>query len=101
MSFQEIITQLPSQLNIVLIIALFAVGYIVKHVPMLDKVNNNLIPIILPVIGVIVALATGDLSSTIGITQAIMSGIINAAFAVWAHTTGKNIFEMLDSNKTT
>lgn len=97
MDLQEVLTQLPSQINVVLVIGLLAVGYIVKHVPALEKVNNNLIPVILPVIAVVVTLITGDLSTSAGITQAIMSGFVNAAFAVWAHNTGKNIFEMLPS----
>lgn len=97
MDLHQLITELPAQLNIPLLIALMAGGYIIKHVPAMKKVSNNLIPIILPVCAVIVSLLLGDISSAEGIVTAIISGLINAAMAVWTHESGKNIFEMINA----
>lgn len=93
MGSQDFIAALPAQLNIPLIICLFAGGYIIKNTPALRKINNSLIPLILPLISIIICVmkCNGDFS------QGIMSGIINSAFAVWMHQTGKNIFYMLPS----
>lgn len=96
MDFQEVITALPGMVNIVLLIALMALGYIIKHTPVFAKVSNNLIPIILPVTSIAVSAITGDLTTSTGVVTAIMTGFINAALAVWAHETGKNVFEMLN-----
>lgn len=98
MSIDQILTALPGQVNIVLLIALMAVGFIIKHTSIFSKVSNNLIPIVVVIIAIVFTLITGDLSSTEGVVSAIMSGLINAALAVWAHQTGKNVFELLGVN---
>lgn len=95
----QLLTELPAQLNIPLLIALMALGYMIKHVPALSKVSNNLIPIILPVGAILVALLTGDTSSVNGIIASMINGLINAAMAVYLHSTGKNIFEFINANK--
>lgn len=100
MSIDQIMTALPGQINIVLLLCLMAVGFIIKHTAIFAKVSNNLIPIIVVVIALVFTLITGDLSTTNGVVNAIMSGFINAALAVWAHQAGKNVFELLGtSNK--
>lgn len=91
MAMSELLTQLGVVVNIVLVLFLLAVGYCIKHTPALDKVSNNLIPVILVVLGAVVAVLTkGDIT----IASAIVNGIINAAIAIAIHQSGKNIFEI-------
>ena len=99
MSFEQIVTQLPGQINIILILCLMAIGYVIKHTTIFAKVSNHLIPIVVVVVSLAITIITGDLTSTDGAVQAIMTGFINAALAVWAHETGKNVFEMLGTHK--
>lgn len=93
MDTSSLLTQLPLQLNVVLVLTLFAIGYIIKNTPAFHKVSNDVIPIVLPLVSVAICILT----RTGTMTDAVMGGIINAAFAVWAHQTGKNIFNLLPS----
>lgn len=91
MAISELLTQLGVVVNIALVLFLLAVGYCIKHTPALDKVSNNLIPVILVVLGAVVGVLTkGDTT----IASAIVNGIINAAIAIAIHQSGKNIFEI-------
>lgn len=92
---QELLTALPSQLNLVLVIGLLAIGFCIKNIPALAKVRNNLIPIILPVVSVIFTVISGNASDSAGVVNNVFSGLVSAAFAVWFHQTYKNIFSML------
>ena len=90
MSVSELLTALNASINIPVIIFLLAVGYCIKHTPALEKVSNNLIPIIIFVLSVIIC---GVMNISDNIAASIMSGVINAAAAIGLHSTGKNIFE--------
>lgn len=99
MLFQDLLAQIPSHINIVLLLGLMALGYIIKHSGICGKVSNKLIPIILAIAAIIAILFTSDLSSKEHVFIAIINGVVNAAIAVWIHETGKNIFEMYYDKK--
>lgn len=93
-NLQTLITEIPSHVNMVLLIGLMALGYVIKHTSWCENVSNKLIPIILSVVAIIAIMLTSDLSTATGVLYAVVNGFVNAAIAVWAHETGKNIFEM-------
>jgi hypothetical protein len=85
----QLINEAFANVNVTLVIALMALGFIVKHVKFLESVNNNIIPPMLLLFSV-VAVTVMD-----GFTvQSIISGIVNAAVAVGLHQQGKNIFSV-------
>lgn len=95
MDIGQLLTGVTASINVPLLLVLMALGYFIKHWPILDKIENNLIPIVLIVIGIAGSLLMGDTSTKAAITECIMSGIVNAAIAVMLHQQGKNIFEMV------
>lgn len=99
LDLEQLIIQVPSQLNFPLLIGLMAIGYLIKNTKALSLVSNKIIPLILLLFGVVISIILGDHSSSEGITMAIINGLTNAAIAVWAHETGKNIFEMMSISK--
>lgn len=89
MLMSQLINEAFANVNVTLVIALMALGFIVKHVKFLEKVNNNIIPPMLLLFSV-VAVTIMD-----GFTvQSIISGIVNTAVAVGLHQQGKNIFSV-------
>lgn len=93
MELQTLFAQFGVTISIVVIIFLLAIGYCIKHIKAFDKVSNNLIPIILVVLGAITTLLTKTADTSV--VMALMNGIINAAVAIAIHQSGKNIFEMV------
>lgn len=93
MELQTLFAQFGVTISIVVIIFLLAIGYCIKHIKVFDKVSNNLIPIILVVLGAITTLLTKTADTSV--VMALMNGIINAAIAIAIHQSGKNIFEMV------
>lgn len=94
----ELVSALTGEINFVVVIFLLAIGYCIKHLPILEKISNNLIPITLIVLGVIVC-ALIAISNGGDMVRAIMSGVVNAAISIALHQTGKNIFEMITITK--
>lgn len=93
MELQTLFAQFGVTISIVVIIFLLAIGYCIKHIKVFDKVSNNLIPIVLVVLGAITTLLTKTADTSV--VMALMNGIINAAIAIAIHQSGKNIFEMV------
>ena len=83
----QLLEEAIANINIAVVIALMAVGFIIKHVKFLEKVENNLIPPILLVVSILIVVLMDGFT-----VQSIISAIINAAVAVGLHQQGKNIF---------
>lgn len=86
------------QINPVLLIALMALGFLIKYSPQLQKISNGLIPLILLAMAVIVEFVMSGTYTVNGFVSALVTGLINAAIAVWFHESGKNLFELLNKN---
>lgn len=83
----QLVEEAFANVNVSVVLALMAFGFIVKHVKFLENVNNNIIPPCLLLCSV-TAMTVMD-----GFTvESIISGIVNAAVAVGLHQQGKNIF---------
>lgn len=95
-TFQEMITAVPSYVNVSLLVGLMALGYVIKHTSIFGKVSNKLIPVILAVTAILAITCTSNLATVEDFVTAFVSGLVNAAVAVYVHETGKNIFEMLN-----
>lgn len=87
----EILTSMLSEaltnVNLVIVVVLMAIGFIIKHVKFLEKVENNLIPPILLVVSIVISFI--DTGITL---PSAFSAIISAAIAIGLHQSGKNIF---------
>lgn len=91
---QTLLTEIPSHVNMVLILGLMALGYVIKHAGFCANFSNKLIPITLTVVAIFATVITSDCSTMNNVMLAAINGLINAAVAVWIHEAGKNIFEM-------
>lgn len=74
------------------VILLLLIGAALKHFGAFKKVNNNYIPAILIVIGVIVELITNAKGLPDTLMQNLITGLASALAAVGLHSSGKNIF---------
>lgn len=84
MNIGSLLTNISGVVNLLVVICLMAIGYVIKHTPVLSKISNNLIPIILFVAGIVISwIMGGDTTANL-----IVSGIINAAIAIALHQAG-------------
>ena len=83
----QLIEEALANVNVTVVIALMALGFIVKHVNFSDKVNTNIIPPLLLLCSIIAMIFMEGFSIT-----SIITAIINAAIAIGLHQQGKNIF---------
>ena len=89
----QLLEEAMANVNVPLVVALMAIGFIIKHFKLFEKVENVLIPPVLLVFSVVVlAFENGFTVDTI--IPTIISGIVNAAVAIGLHQQGKNIFTM-------
>ena len=89
----QLLEEAMANVDVALVVALMAVGFIIKHFKLFETVENNLIPPVLLVFSIVV-LAFRDGFSTETIIPTIISAIVNAAVAIGLHQQGKNIFTM-------
>lgn len=94
---RSLLTEIPTHVNMVLILGLMALGYVIKHAGFCEKYSNKLIPSTLVVVAIIATAVTSDMSAPSAAILAVVDGLINAAVSVWIHETGKNIFEMYNN----
>lgn len=95
----QITDLLTQSVNIALVIVLLAIGYIIKHFA--AKINNDLIPPILLILGIIFALLLqipdGFGSSDI-ILSTLVTGIASGFTSIGLHQTGKTFISTLSSS---
>ena len=75
-----------------IVILLLLIGAAVKHLEVFSKVVNTYIPVILIVIGIIVALLTNIATLPGSLVDTLITGLASAIVAVGIHSSGKNIF---------
>lgn len=92
MDTTTLVSLIGTIINPVVVVVLLAIGVCIKHVPTLEKVSNNLIPIILIVVGMLADVATKSPDVTYAV--AVMNGVVDAALAITIHQSGKNVFSM-------
>lgn len=83
----QLLDEALSNVNIAIVLGLMAVGFLIKHIKFLEKVENDLIPPILLLLSIVAVVLTDGFT-----VQSIISAIVNAAVAVGLHQQGKNIF---------
>ena len=83
----QLVEEAFANVNVTIVLALMAIGYLVKHVKFLDKIDNNIIPPLLLMCSICAFVLTEGFT-----VQSIISAIVNAAVAVGLHQQGKNIF---------
>lgn len=83
---------LSSNINTYIVILLMAVGFGIKHIKFLSKVNNNVIPATLMILGILMALAINyPYFNIVDTLPQIASGIASAATAIGLHQSGKTL----------
>ena len=87
----QLLEEAMANVDIALVVALMAIGFIIKHFTLFEKVENNLIPPVLLVFSIIVLVFRDGLTGDT-IIPTIISAIVNAAVAIGLHQQGKNIF---------
>lgn len=83
----QLINESLANVNVSVVVTLMAIGFLIKHIKFLDKVNNDVIPPVLLLFSVVFLAFTDGFN-----VQTIISAIINTAVAVGLHQQGKNIF---------
>lgn len=83
----KLINESLANVNVSVVVTLMAIGFLIKHVKFLDKVNNDVIPPVLLLCSAIFMTIMDGFT-----VQSIISAIVNAAVAVGLHQQGKNIF---------
>lgn len=79
-------------MSIPIIILLMLIGAAIKHMNILSKVANSLIPPILIVIGLIIAIIINWPLSQDNFVNVLIEGLASACIAIGLHQAGKNIF---------
>ena len=85
----QLLDEALANVNIALVIALMGVGFLVKHMKFLEKVENSLIPPILLILSIVATVFSEGFT-----VASVITGIVNAAIAVGLHQQGKNIFSV-------
>lgn len=83
----QLINESLANVNVSVVVTLMAIGFLIKHIKFLDKVNNDVIPPVLLLCSAVFMVITDGFT-----VQAIISAIVNTAVAVGLHQQGKNIF---------
>ena len=93
MDLQNVATLLEEALaniNITIVIVLLGIGFIIKHVKFLEKISNDLIPLVLIAFSFLFTFLDSGVT-----VQATIASIITAAAAIGLHQQGKHIFVTL------
>lgn len=87
----QLLEEAMANVDVALVVALMAVGFIIKHFKLFEKVENTLIPPVLLVFSIVLLVFKNGLNADT-IIPTIISAIVNAAVAIGLHQQGKNIF---------
>lgn len=83
----QLLQEAMANVDVSLVVALMAIGFIVKHFSLFEKIQNDIIPPVLLAFSILV------LTITDGFTvPTIIAAIVNAAVAIGLHQQGKNLF---------
>ena len=85
----NLINEALTNVNVAIVVALMAVGFIIKHVKFLEKIQNDLIPPILFVLSIVASFIQSGVS-----LESVIAALVSAAIAIGLHQTGKNIFSV-------
>ena len=83
----QLIEEALVNVNVPVVVALMAIGFIIKHVKFLDKISSDVIPPVLLLCSIVAMIVLEGFS-----VATIITGIVNAAIAIGLHQQGKNIF---------
>ena len=83
----QLIEEALANVNVSVVVALMAIGFIIKHVKFLDKISSDVIPPTLLLCSIVAMIVLEGFS-----VATIITGIVNAAIAIGLHQQGKNIF---------
>ena len=87
----QLLEEAMTNVDVALVVALMAVGFIIKHFKIFENIKNEIIPPVLLVFSIVLLLFRNGFAAESFMTT-IVSAIINAAVAIGLHQQGKNIF---------
>ena len=76
-----------SYINTTLAIILWAVGILIKHSGLFKKVSNNIIPLILSILGIVINSVMNGMN-----TDSVLAGFVTAMVCVGMHKSGQETF---------
>ena len=89
MEYIEIIENI---MNPYVVIILMGIGAAIKHITIFDKIENNLIPIVLSIVGIALTIVINyPYENFEALLPAIAGGISNALYAIAIHSSGKSL----------
>ena len=83
----EIMSEALTNVNVTIVVGLMAVGFIIKHLKFLEKIHNDLIPVIILVLSFVATYVDSGVS-----IASTIAALTSCAVAIGLHQTGKNIF---------
>lgn len=96
---ESLMNQIDITINPFLVLVLLMLGALIKHTKATEKINNVFIPAILVITSVaytILKLPVFDRGYSV---DGIASAIVNAGLAVAFHSSGKSIFDYINTKK--
>ena len=87
---EQVYEILNQNINIGVVILCLAIGFILKHV--ITGINNNWIPVILLVLGIIFAVIFDFSNIKTNTLNILITGIASGGIAIGIHQTGKTLF---------
>ena len=81
---------LGQNINLGIVILCLVIGFLLKHT--ISRLNNNWIPVILLVFGIIFAVVLDFANLKDNAMQILITGIASGAMAIGIHQSGKTIF---------
>lgn len=92
----ELISQsdidVASMINLKIVIILLGIGFCIKHIPYLEKLSNEFIPIILMVFSLVLTFLNLGLS-----IDSFANGILTASVAIGIHQQGKGFLKSIST----
>lgn len=84
---EQMIAEVFSKVDIRIVVALMAIGFVIKHFKFLEKFQNDFIPPFLFLLSFIFSFIGNGFT-----LEAVFIAIVTGAFAIGLHQSGKNIF---------
>lgn len=98
---ESLMSQLNITINPFLVLVLLMLGALIKHTKATEKIDNVFIPAILVITSVAYTILKLPVFDRGYIVDGIASAIVNAGLAVAFHSSGKSIFDYINTKKIT
>lgn len=92
---EQLMQEALANVNIGFVLILMAIGFFIKYLPALNKVENNLIPPVLLAVSLVISFIQEGFT-----IHAVTVAFVSSVLAIGIHQEGKNIFAPIVSSFT-